>query len=204
VATGVGHKRAAFGPQEDTVSDPFLGEIKMWAYSWAPQGWALCDGAILNITQYQALASLIYNYFGGDGRTTFALPDLRGRTPIGIGTSPGGKAYKLGTQAGAETVALSINSVLPHTHSVNAYAVPGNASSPAGADLAAPVPPASGATASFAVYLPNATSPTVPSPAVLAGGTVGVAGASAGHNNMQPFTVVNFCIAVAGTYPPRP
>ena len=186
------------------MSDPFIGEIKIWAFPWAPRGWALCDGTILTIQQNTALYSLLGTQFGGDGKTTFALPDLRGRTPVGTtwGTSVGGAVYETGTVAGAETVTLSSATVLSHVHSVNAYAVDGNAPFPAGADFGAPVP-GPGATANFSVYSPDTTQ-TVPNPAVLASGTVAVAGSNLGHNNMQPYGVVNFCIAIQGNYPQRP
>jgi microcystin-dependent protein len=194
-------------PREDTVSDPFIGEIKIWAFNWAPRGWALCDGAILQITQNQALYSLLWTQFGGDGKMTYGLPDLRGRTPIGagVGTDVNGNSfnYQTGKMYGAETVTLTAANVPSHTHMVTANPVNGGATFPAGNNFATVVPTKSTTTQQFQVYLPNAAGAAIPNPQVLAAATVAVAGANAAHNNMQPFTVLNFCIATAGSYPPR-
>ncbi|AQR94494.1 phage tail protein [Clostridium saccharoperbutylacetonicum] len=97
--------------------DPFLGQIMPWPIDWAPRGWALCNGQILQVTQNAALFSLLGNRFGGDGRTTFALPDLRGRVPVGMGTlTPNGNTYNLGTMSGTEITTLTPNNLPPHTH----------------------------------------------------------------------------------------
>lgn len=188
------------------MSDPFIGEIKIWAFNWAPRGWALCDGAILQISQNQALAALIGSQFGGDGIKTFALPDLRGRTPIGAGQNPddsSGFRYQTGKTYGAESVALTAVNVPSHTHTVTANPANGAQLFPAGNNFATVVPQLATTTQKFQVYLPNTAGAAIPNPQVLAAATVAGAGGNAAHNNMQPYTVLNFCIATAGTWPQR-
>ncbi|AQR94493.1 phage tail protein [Clostridium saccharoperbutylacetonicum] len=103
--------------------DPFLGQIIPWPIDWAPVNWALCNGQVLQINQYQALFAVLGNKFGGDGRTTFALPDLRGRIPVGAGTlTPNGSTYNLGTMSGTETTTLTQNNLPSHTHTFVANA----------------------------------------------------------------------------------
>lgn len=192
-------------PQEDIVSDPFVGEIKIWAFPWAPVGWALCNGAILQTQQNQALASLLGSQFGGDGKTTFGLPDLRGRTPIGVGPSTDTPSlyYATGKTYGAETVTLNATNVPSHTHAVTANPAKGTLTFPGGNNFATVVPQLSSTTQPFNIYLPNATGAGIPNPQALASATVSTSGGNQPHNNMQPFTVLNFCIATAGYYPPR-
>lgn len=191
-------------PREGIVSDPFVGEIKIWAFNWAPIGWALCDGAILQVSQNQALASLLSNQFGGDGRTTFGLPDLRGRTPIGTGPSTDTPTnYVTGKVYGVETVTLNATNVPSHTHAVTANPVNGTLTFPSGNNFATVVPQLPTTTQPFNVYLPNASGAAIPNPQALAPATVSTSGGNQPHNNMQPFTVLNFCIATTGYYPPR-
>ncbi len=181
------------------MSEPFIGEIKMWAFNWAPQDWALCNGASLQIQQNQALYAVIGTQFGGDAKTTFNIPDLRGRTPIGIGISSQdpGTNYTQGTQVGVEAVTLSNTNVPSHTHNVVAYDQNGTALTPGGSHFATVVPQTTG---TFNVYLP--ASGTVPNPQALSATAVSTTGGAA-HNNMQPFTVVNFCICTSGLFPSR-
>ena len=186
----------------ENVSDPYVGEIKIWAFPWAPQGWALCDGSILNATQNQALYSLIGVTFGGQVGKTFGLPDLRGRTPLG--TDPNGTRsgiqYSTGNQGGLEAVTLTLAMVPPHTHSVIAVPVNGTAPAPTGNALANVVPTVANNPTNFATYLPQAnwTADTT-----LVPDTVATSGANAPHQNMQPFAVTNFTICMSGNYPPR-
>jgi microcystin-dependent protein len=185
------------------MADAYLGEIRMWGIAYAPQGWALCDGSILNVQQNQALYSLIGTYFGGSAPTTFALPDMRGRTPIGVGasqTTPPVPLYQLGNKGGAETVALAANQTPPHAHSLIAATPPGTTVLPQG-DLMASVAPATSGGPTVNVFLPSAN---WNADAQLAAGSVNSAGAGAAHANMQPFLVVGFTICVQGLYPPRP
>lgn len=180
------------------MSDPFIGEIKIWAFPWAPRGWALCDGAQLNIQQNAALYSLINYQFGGDMKTVFNLPDLRGRVPVGTGHQLGGTTYKNGDKGGAETVTLNITTVPVHGHGIVAATDNGTALPPTG-NLISTVVSASTATGNFSSYKGSGWTADV----ALNAGSVTTAGADKAHSNMQPFAVVNYCIATVGNYPPR-
>ncbi len=175
------------------MSEPFIGEIRMFAGTFAPRGWALCDGQLLAISQNDALFSLLGTTYGGDGRTTFGLPDLRGRVPVhaGSGTGPGLSARPLGQKAGSETVTLTTQQIPSHAHTpVKASTEPADDSNPAGKALAA---------TSYDVYITN---PTV-GLTDLAAGAVTSVGGSQPHDNAQPFLCVNFIIALVGIYPSR-
>lgn len=180
------------------MAEPFVGEIRLFSFNYAPQGWALCNGALLPIYQNQALYSLIGMTFGGDG-TNFALPDLRGRVPIPPGTNPvSGNTVKAGTQDGSETVTLTTAQIPPHTHPVYANNM--------NADIASPISTASGFIWAEAddpgSNLLNAYAPSAN--ATMAASAISTAGGSQPHDNMQPYLVVNYCIALTGVYPPRP
>lgn len=190
--------------------DPFIGEIKMWSFNWAPRGWLLCDGSEVLVSQNQALFALLGNAFGTpSSNTKFKLPDLRGRTPIGTGQSTdiSGLVYQQGNAVGSETVTLTASTVPSHTHQLVAYQADGTQIFPANTGgLANVVRSVATTTQQFNVYQP-ASSPTILDPRKL--GTpdkpaVAVVGGGAGHNNMQPFQVVNFCIASVGIFPPHP
>lgn len=178
--------------------DPFLGEIRTFPWSWAPQGWALCDGTQLPVQQNLALNALLGQTFGGNGSTMFALPDLRGRTPIHVGLGPDGQTYLYGQKGGVETVTLTLSNLPPHIHTVNALS--GTTGNAPGAKSALPATVGvSGKNPTVNIYsVPNAA-PMVS----LSGDTFSTEGGSAPHNNMQPFLVLNFCIATAGIFPPR-
>ena len=177
--------------------DPFLGEVKMFSFPFVPAGYAACDGAIMQITQNAALYSLIGIYYGGDGKATFALPDLRGRLPMNFSTAnpfpaPVPNVVRMGEKAGAEGVALTATQVPAHTHQAYGAAVASNKSALKGNLLAEP-------TGGINIYAP-ANSPTT----ALNSGSITPTGGSAAHNNMQPYLVVNFCIAISNAlYPPR-
>ena len=167
------------------MSEPFLAEIRMMGFNFAPRGWALCDGQILPINQNQSLYSLLGTIYGGDGRTSFALPDLRGRTPIHVGQDLG-STFSEGQKGGQETHTLSAAEMPQHNHTVNTSAADGNSPIPIDNSLA-------GYNNGFnsgsnSVNLTN---------------EVTNAGGGQGHNNMQPTLVVNFCIAIQGLFPPR-
>lgn len=170
--------------------EPFIGEIMMFSGDFAPTGWALCNGQLLQIAQYSALFSVIGNRFGGDGRTTFAVPDLRGRVPINYGTGPGLQTHALGQSGGTETVQLQLNEMPAHTHTVAPAC--SNTAPSVGSPVNA-VPADLGRTATFATTA-NAT---------MANTTSAIAGGSAAHNNMQPYLAINFIIALQGIYPSR-
>ena len=179
--------------------DPYLGEIRLCAFSYAPRGWALCNGALLNINQYQALYALLGPRYGGDGRTTFALPDLRGRVACGQSAT-----IVLGEKDGAEAVALSTQQIPPHNH-------PFMVSSQR-AQL-----PNVGDTGNTALAHSNIVPPEDPevgedgpklyaannNPVALHAASCGVAGNGEAHENMQPSLVLNYIIAINGIFPPR-
>jgi len=165
------------------MSEPFLAEIRMVGFNFAPRGWAFCDGQILPINQNQSLYSLLGTTYGGDGRTSFALPDLRSRTPIHRGDG-----FQLGQKSGAETVTLTAAQIAGHTHAAKASSSIGNENGP-GDDILA----------SRDSYR-DAKAATMTS---LRSGTVTNTGGQQAHNNMQPYTVLSFCIALQGLFPSR-
>lgn len=172
------------------MSEPFVGEIRMFAGNFAPRGWAFCDGQLLAVSQNDALFSLLGTIYGGDGRTTFGLPDLRGRIPIHAGTGPGLSQRRLGAKGGAENVTLTVNQLPPHNHDVPASASGASSGNPAGN--------VSANTAPTNVYSTSlATAQTMNSAAVSA------TGGSRSHTNLMPFLCVNFIIALVGIYPSR-
>lgn len=167
--------------------EPFLGEIKINAFSFAPRGWAKCDGALMPISQNQALFALLGVQFGGDGRTTFQLPDMRGRT--GMGATP---TQVVGVAAGVENVVLTTPNLPTHTHVPSATTAAGNQPTPNSGIFAA-----SPTADNFLAYGP-ATGLVAIAPT-----TLGSAGGSQPHANVQPSTTLNFCIALTGIFPPR-
>lgn len=168
------------------MSVPFYGEIRIFACNYAPRGWAFCSGQLLPIAQNPALFSLLGTIYGGDGRTTYALPDLRGRAPVHVSA-----AEPQGTTGGAAAVTLLPANLPAHTHAVSASSDVADATSPAGALLAAK--PRLGANV-FA----EATNLTP-----LLASSVSAVGGGQAHNNMQPSLGVNFCIALEGIFPSR-
>lgn len=170
------------------MAEPFLAEIKMVGFNFAPRGWAQCDGQILPISQNQSLYALLGTTYGGDGRTSFALPDLRGRAPVHPG-SDGGVSVALGQKAGAEDYVLAENQLPAHTHTMQATAAGTNSSIPDGNVLAT----AAGGRAPLVPYGTEANEDMAPT----------VAATGTAVNNMQPYTGVNFCIAIRGLFPSR-
>ncbi|HEV2500195.1 MAG TPA: tail fiber protein [Terriglobia bacterium] len=167
------------------MSTPFVGEIRVFGFNYAPQGWALCNGQLLPIAQNQALFSLLGTTYGGDGRTNFALPDLRGRTGIHVSPSAG---YSQGQAGGSETVALTVNQIPSHTHTVSCSNAAATQLSPKGG--------VSAIDTTYNMYSNSADG-------AMAANAIGTAGASQPHPNLQPFLCVNFCIALQGIYPSR-
>ena len=179
------------------MGDWFLGEIRAFPMAWAPSGWALCDGASLQIQQNAALFALLGTTFGGNGSTSFNLPDLRGRTLTG--TSFSDPIYQRGVAGGTETVSLLTSQIPPHNHSLTMMSQPGTFPVPANNLLSSA---GTSATVTVAVNLfatPTSTSSMIPLNPL----TLSNTGAGTGHNNMQPSLVVNYCIAIQGTFPPR-
>jgi microcystin-dependent protein len=160
----------------------------MVGFNFAPRGWAFCDGQILPINQNQSLYSLLGTTYGGDGRTSFALPDLRGRTPIHVGRSNGGGDHRLGQKSGEETHTLAANEMPQHRHTAKASSTVGNQPVPNGAVLAA---------------TPAQIWRDAPGDVTLRAGTVANVGGGQAHDNMQPYLAVNFCIALQGLFPSR-
>ena len=165
------------------MAEPFLSEIRIMSFVFAPKGWALCNGQLLPINQNQALFSLLGTTFGGDGRVNFALPDVRGRTPIHVG---GG--HTLGERGGEQAHTLSIAELPTHTHVANATSIPATAGNPNNTRLLAQ-------TTGAAMYT-NPGNLQAMDP-----GSVANVGGSQAHLNMQPFLTLNFCIALQGIFP---
>ena len=171
------------------MSEPFLAEVRMVGFNFAPRGWAFCDGQILPINQNQSLYSLLGTTYGGDGRTSFALPDMRGRTPVHLGNYNGGPPVRLGDKGGEETHTLAANEMPQHQH---AWQVTNNPTSDG-----QPVPNGN----AFGPYNNGYTAAA--SLTALAAGTTANAGGGQAHNNMQPYLTVSFCIALQGLFPSR-
>jgi microcystin-dependent protein len=168
------------------MSDQYLGEIRMFTGNFAPEGWMFCNGQVLNISQNDALYSLIGTTYGEDGQSTFALPDLRGRIPLHNGTGSTGTSYILGQSGGEEQVTLSTSQLPSHTHTVNALSSPGTTASPSNAFWA-------GSTI-------NQYS-TVEPKNVMGIQAISTVGKDAPHDNIMPFLAISFIIAIVGIYP---
>jgi microcystin-dependent protein len=167
------------------MSQPFIGEIRMFGGNFAPQGWALCDGSLLPISEYDVLYTLIGTTYGGDGQTTFALPDLRGRFPVHQGTG-GGQTVVMGQSGGTETVTLTRNQLPAHTHQLT------------GSSAAMSQSPANALPAQWDEGQYSTAPPTAAS---LAPSAVSAAGGSTPHENRSPYLAVGFIIALFGVYP---
>jgi microcystin-dependent protein len=176
------------------IADPFLGEIRIFAGNFAPRDWALCDGQLLSINDNQALFSLLGTIYGGDGRTTFALPDLRGRTPIHAGSAPGLTHRPVGSRGGSEIHTLTPAQVPSHTHSLRGTSQTATTETATGAMLATTPQNASGVRS----YHPSNTELIT-----LHSDSIEAYGGGQPHNNMPPFLSVNYIICLSGTYPPR-
>jgi len=169
--------------------DPFLGEIRMAGFNFAPRGWAFCNGAILGIAQNTALFSLLGTTYGGNGTTTFALPNLAGRLPLHMGQGPGLSPRTIGEFGGSETVALSVQQMPSHRHTLFAASAGTRTATASGNVLAS----------GEADIFKRGPVPTV----ALAPEQLALTGGSQPHPNMQPFLAVNFIIAIEGIFPSR-
>ncbi len=168
------------------MSNPYVGEIRMVGFNFAPVGWAFCDGALMDIAQYDTLFNLIGTTYGGDGQTTFALPNLSGRIPVHMGAGPGLSNYVIGEAAGTETVTLTSNQMPAHSHAPLAQSGNGDQGSPANGVWA-------GTTNS--IYTSN--TPNV----VMNAGLIAQSGGNQPHENMMPFLTINFIISLFGIFP---
>jgi microcystin-dependent protein len=170
------------------MSEPFLAEVRMVGFNFAPRGWAFCDGQILPINQNQSLYSLLGTTYGGDGRTSFALPDIRGRVPIHVGQSDGGQNHTLGQKSGEETHTLAANEMPQHSHVAQATNNPSADDNPTNRVLGQ---------AGTSVYAAHTTS------VAMGSSMVANVGGGQAHENMQPYLAVNYCIALQGLFPSR-
>ncbi len=171
------------------MSEPFVGEVRMFAGNFAPRGWAFCDGQLLAVSQNDALFSLLGTIYGGDGRTTFGLPDLRGRVPIHAGSGPGLSPRRLGAKAGSEKETLTVNQMPSHTHPLSATTSAAVSRDALGDALATPI---------FGDVYTDQIDPQNMSTSAITN-----VGGSRSHTNLMPYLCINFIIALVGIYPSR-
>jgi microcystin-dependent protein len=173
------------------MADPFVAEIRIFPFNFAPKGWAWCDGQLLPLSQNTALFSLLGTTYGGNGKSNFALPDLQGRAPMHPGQGPGLSLHDLGETGGSETVTLLESEIPSHSHTVRASTGDAEDGTPTGNTFAR--------TDNGSAYLPApAASPVMMSPS-----TIAPVGGDQPHNNLQPYLTFYFCIALQGVFPPR-
>ena len=172
------------------MSNPYLGEIRIFGFTFAPAGWALCNGQILSISQNTALFSLLGTTYGGNGQSTFALPNLQGRVPNHFGQGAGLSTYTQGQVGGVESVTLTVNQMPQHNHLVNATSDT--------AAAAGPSPKYLGHSPSTPIYVNVPTVVVQMSP-----GMISITGGSQAHENRQPYLTLNFCISLQGIFPSR-
>jgi len=171
------------------MSEPWLGQIYLVGYNFAQRGFAFCDGQLQSISQNSALFSLLGTIYGGDGRTTFGLPDLRGRTAIGRGRGPGLTDRRLGEKSGQERVTLTTMEMPSHNHTASSFNEDGDLTTPSGN-----VPAKSAAELIYSNETPDTT---------MRSNMIGNTGGGQSHNNMQPYLVLNYEIALQGAFPSR-
>ena len=174
------------------MADPFVAEIRIFPFNFAPKGWAFCDGQILPISQNTALFSLLGTTYGGDGKSNFALPDMQGNAPMHPGQGPGLSLHDLGETGGSETVSLLQSEIPGHNHTMRANNNDGLSPLPSNNVAAGP-----GADRDLFWYkdgLPNTT---------MNPNASGISGGDQPHNNLMPYLTLNYCIALQGVYPPR-
>ena len=176
------------------MTEPYLGEIRVFPWDWAVRGWALCQGQQLSIAQNAALFSLLGTTYGGNGVSTFALPDLRSRVSTGVGQLPGGSSYTLGEKTGTETVTLLVTQIPQHLHLWKAVTTAGNQTPPLNGYLATVNQKNAGNIPAYVAPGANA---------VPLGTAIANAGGSQPHPNIQPYTAMNYSIALQGIFPSR-
>lgn len=169
------------------MADPFVAEIRIFPFNFAPRGWAWCDGQLLPLSQNTALFSLLGTTYGGNGKSNFALPDLQGRAPMHPGQGPGLSLHDLGETGGSETVSLLESEIPSHSHGLRAVEDDGTFLTPIGMFLAA-------GNSMYLAQNPNAN---------MAPEALAPAGGDQPHNNLQPYLTCYFCIALQGVFPPR-
>ena len=173
--------------------DPFVAEIRIFPFNFAPKGWAFCDGQILPLSQNTALFSLLGTTYGGDGKSNFALPNMQGNAPMHPGQGPGLSLHDLGEAAGEEFVSLLESEIPSHSHTMMCLPAPANRTAAVGNAIAR----VQGLTGPYVAASP------LPVLTNMADSTIAPAGGDQPHNNMQPYLTLNFCIALQGVYPPR-
>jgi len=174
------------------MADPFVAEIRIFPFNFAPKGWAWCDGQLLPLSQNTALFSLLGTTYGGNGKSNFALPDLQGRAPMHPGQGPGLSLHDLGETGGSETVSLLESEIPSHSHAFRAAGVVADNPVPQNTLLATP--------SSDTPYVAGTPTPPLVS---MAPEALAPAGGDQPHNNMQPYLTFYFCIALQGVFPPR-
>ena len=180
------------------MSNPFLGEVRLFGFNFAPRGWAFCNGQLLSISQNTALFSLLGTMYGGNGQTNFALPDLRSRAAIHFGTGTGLSPYTQGQFAGTETITLTTQQLPAHVHTLNGDNSSATTGVPTAGNLAVPATPGRPPVAV------NGYTTGAPANAVaLNPASIGITGGSQPHSNIQPILVMNYCIALQGIFPSR-
>jgi len=180
------------------MSEPFLGEIRLFGGTFAPRGWVFCDGRLLSIAQNSALFALLGTTYGGNGQSTFAVPDLRSRVPLSQGQGVGLSNYQLGQSGGVEAVTLTSAQIPAHQHALNATTATGSTTTPGPTVmLATPVEPG----VSTSLYTVPGTSTVNPQP--MAAQSIGTAGGNQPHSNMMPTQAIVYIIAVEGIFPSR-
>jgi microcystin-dependent protein len=174
------------------MADPFVAEIRIFPFNFAPKGWAWCDGQLLPLSQNTALFSLLGTTYGGNGKSNFALPDLQGRAPMHPGQGPGLSLHDLGETGGSETVTLLESEIPAHTHTIRVSNQQGDVQEP---------------TPAMSIARPNGASPFIPPAGAtltnMALQSLAPAGGDQPHNNMMPYLTSYFCIALQGVFPPR-
>ncbi|ABC22254.1 phage tail protein [Rhodospirillum rubrum] len=186
------------------MADSFIGEIRIFGFNYAPVDWAFCAGQTVAIAQNQALAVVLGQAFGGDGRTTFGLPNLQGSVPIGAGSGPGLTPRPYAQQAGTDRVSLTLAQTPPHNHSITVASASGTLRT-AGPNATAPL--------SFCSFVATKATPpkpqttftqTAPDGTLAPGALAPFVGGGDAHENRQPYLVLNYCISLAGTWPSKP
>jgi microcystin-dependent protein len=172
------------------MADPFVAEIRIFPFNFAPRGWAWCDGQLLPLSQNTALFSLLGTTYGGNGKSNFALPDLQGRTPMHPGQGPGLSLHDLGETGGSETVTLLESEIPSHSHGMRASNEDGNSRNPGGKYVGI----------GNNIFALSSTNPPL---GAMAPEALAPAGGDAPHNNLQPYLTFYFCIALQGVFPPR-
>ncbi|MGQ7945871.1 phage tail protein [Flavobacterium sp. WC2509] len=169
--------------------DPFVAEIRIFPFNFAPRGWAMCNGQLMPLSQNTALFSLLGTTYGGDGKSTFALPDLQGRTPMHPGQGPGLSLHDLGETGGSETVSLLQSEIPAHNHNFSVASLNSQSTTPSNNILGRGNP--------LKVYTSGGAM------TAMGANSIAPSGGSLPHNNMMPYLTMNFCLALQGVYPPR-